>query len=64
MSKDAKNTNPESDRAEKESFEMIELAISDMEALTRAFDMIKEVCDQVAETEPEFEDSKTDYILN
>jgi len=64
MSKDAKNPNPESDRSEKESFEMIELAISDMEVLTRAFDIIKDVCDHVSDTESELDEDHSEYILN
>lgn len=40
-SKNAEQINPEN-----EAFEMIELALSDLETLTRAFNLISEVCEE------------------
>lgn len=43
MSKAIKNSGNEK---ETEAFEIIELAIDDVDLLTRAFDVIKNVCDE------------------
>ena len=40
----AKKAGSEMVRAETEAFEMIELAIEDLEVLTRAFEVIEDLC--------------------
>lgn len=43
MSKPLKDT---AASTENEAFEMIELALGDLETLTRAFDLISEICEE------------------
>lgn len=43
MSKPLKNSSADT---ENEAFEMIELALNDLDALTRAFDLISEICEE------------------
>lgn len=52
MSKAIKNSAHEK---ETEAFEIIELAIDDIDVLTRAFDVIKNVCDEVNDPRIAFE---------
>jgi hypothetical protein len=45
-------------------FEMIELAIDDLELLTRAFDMIEAVCREEARVSVDFEPADEEIVLN
>ena len=53
MSNKLKNQNSS---AEQEVFEIIELAIDDLELLTRAFNMITDVCSEVSNPEIALDD--------
>jgi hypothetical protein len=49
--------------SETESFEMIELAIDNLELLTRAFTLIKDICEET-EPQPTFPLEPPEHLLN
>lgn len=57
------NLNNEADLKE-EAFEMIELAIDDLDTLTRAFNMIEEVCNELQHPRIYIEDKPEDSKLH
>ena len=60
MSKKFKN---QSSQAEQEVFEIIELAIDDLELLSRAFTMINDVCTELSNPELALDDISTkEYV--
>jgi hypothetical protein len=50
--------------AQDQIFEIIELAIDDLELLTRAFNVISEVCEETSHPELRFDDIKADLIIH
>jgi len=48
-----------------EAFEIIELAIEDIDVLTRAFTLIQDVCDELQDRKPAVEiDSLEEIVIN
>lgn len=60
----SKKLNNSSSSAENEVFEIIELAIDDLELLTRAFNMIRDVCDDVSHPELKLDDSSNKQFVH
>lgn len=59
----SKKFNKQNTQAEQEVFEIIELAIDDLELLSRAFTMINDVCSELSNPELAIEDrSDKQYV--
>jgi hypothetical protein len=61
MSKSIKET---SNQNEHEAFEIIEMAIDDLEVLTRAFNVISEVCEELNNPRLNFDSQPSKTCIN
>ena len=51
-------------KSEQDAFEIIELAVNDLETLTRAFEMISDVCRELEDPHVYFEDKPRETLIN
>lgn len=60
----AKSSKTDDTQARDEAFQIIELATQDIETLTRAFNLISEVCEELGGTSIKLAESNTEVIIN
>ena len=60
----AKSIKTEEKQAKDEAFEIIELATQDIETLTKAFNLISEVCEELGSTNIKLSEDGSDTIIN